>query len=70
MKVDRYGFLLHLLVDKSTYKQRFSICKNCDNFQQTLKMCKECGCFIPAKARAKDSDCPVNKWGKVIDEQK
>jgi hypothetical protein len=40
--------------------RRIKICKGCKYYK--LYVCGICGCFIPAKARFKDSACPLNKW--------
>jgi len=46
---------------------RLRVCRTCDKGyfkkQKYLRLfCSECNCFIPAKARAKDAECPLDKW--------
>lgn len=65
IKIDKYGFLSNIVVDKQTYLQRFRICKNCEHFKKVVNICGECICFIPAKARHVESSCPLDKWKSV-----
>lgn len=50
------------LTDKTTYYARLQICTQCDKLEKPLYRCKECGCIVPAKAKIKNSTCPLNKW--------
>ncbi len=44
-------------------KKRMEICANCEHASKTVYLhCDKCGCYIPAKARSKDSNCPVGLW--------
>lgn len=46
------------------FTQRINICEKCDYFSRATlaPRCLECGCFLDAKARLKDSECPIGKW--------
>lgn len=47
------------------YKQRFPICKDCENlitFGSKVHICKLCGCVMESKTRVKDEHCEINKW--------
>lgn len=49
--------------DVSTYKQRLSICSNCNKNREG--MCGVCGCFVKVRAYKKHMTCPSttgNKW--------
>lgn len=46
---------------------RLDICNNCPELT-TIKLCRNCGCVIPAKVRLKGSECPLGKWGKLVDD--
>jgi hypothetical protein len=41
-------------------KTRADICASCDDNKNNI--CGKCGCYIPAKCRAREDKCPVNKW--------
>lgn len=46
---------------------RLAVCRTCDKgyFKKERiwrLFCAECKCFIPAKARVKDEQCPLNRW--------
>jgi hypothetical protein len=43
-------------------RERYTICKSCDEFNNILKTCKQCGCFMPAKSTVAYASCPINKW--------
>ncbi|WP_271713855.1 DUF6171 family protein [Anaeromicropila herbilytica] len=44
------------------YKERLTICKQCDNLANG--MCRICGCFVEMRAAIKKNYCPNNekKW--------
>lgn len=46
--------------------KRIELCKACDRLT-SFNTCKECGCFMPAKTRIKSAECPLKKWGRVVD---
>jgi hypothetical protein len=53
-------------IEKLDYaKERYSICKSCDQFNHLLKLCGYCHCFMPVKTQFKVFSCPMQKWGKV-----
>ncbi len=56
-----------ILVDKSTFKKRFNICRKCDRLFKPTNTCKECGCFMQIKCRIDGVKCPLNKWGNPED---
>jgi hypothetical protein len=43
---------------------RIKVCRECDkNYWIKRRLfCSICKCYIPAKARAKDAECPLDKW--------
>ena len=43
-------------------RERYNICKSCDQFINLTKQCKECFCFMPMKTMFKIATCPLNKW--------
>jgi len=53
-------------VNDKTYNKRISICKKCEYFIELTKQCKHCFCFLPIKARNVKGQCPIKKWGMVI----
>jgi ribosomal protein L32 len=53
---------MSFLLKKETAKDRYNICKNCDEFNLSLKLCKNCGCFMPTKVKISYAECPRNKW--------
>jgi hypothetical protein len=61
-----------IFVDEENYEYRIGICRACPELKQPLKMdvCGKCGCFMVVKARLKNSECPIGKWGKYLDEEK
>ena len=58
-------------------KKRFDICRGCDSLDEkggdcivlgTQPCCKECGCSLPIKTRSLASECPLDKWKALMDE--
>lgn len=58
--------------------QRAVICNDCDKFDGEGKSCmfpgsqpccSSCGCSLYIKVRSLSSDCPENKWHKLIDKE-
>jgi len=43
-------------------KERYGICKTCENFNDTFKKCGVCHCFMPIKTQFKMFKCPKGKW--------
>jgi len=46
---------------------RLAVCRECEKGyfkkERILRLfCAECKCFIPAKARVKEAECPLDKW--------
>lgn len=58
---------------QSEILQRFSICKQCEEFNSTKMECSICGCNINTKKifmnklAWADQECPIGKWGKIGD---
>ena len=53
-------------IDKLDYaKERYSMCKSCEEFDNTFKLCNQCKCFMPVKVQFKRFSCPIKKWSKV-----
>lgn len=50
------------MVSDKIYKDRITICENCDRFDKERTLCKECGCYLPIKARWAEQKCPIDKW--------
>ena len=57
--------------------RRWAICKECESLDRegskcmapgTQPCCGECGCSLSLKTRALSSDCPLEKWLAVMDE--
>ena len=44
-------------------RDRYEICKICDEFNSAVKLCKKCNCFMPAKITIARARCPLGKWG-------
>lgn len=47
---------------KTELINRYSICKECGDFNSFIKICKICNCFMPLKVQIKKSKCPKEKW--------
>jgi hypothetical protein len=43
-------------------KERYGICKSCEQFNDTFKKCQVCHCFMPLKTQFKMFKCPKGKW--------
>jgi uncharacterized paraquat-inducible protein A len=52
-------------------KDRYEICKNCNEFNSVKSICKVCGCNLGTKKRFlnklawADQECPIGKWQKI-----
>jgi len=57
-----------LKVPKHIFKERISICKDCERYVEEHHRCEECGCFIGTKARVGVEGCPLKKWSALTDE--
>jgi len=53
---------------KEQAKKRLDICVTCDKYESNTTRCQECGCFMIAKTLIPFSECPLNKWGHIIEE--
>jgi hypothetical protein len=51
-----------LFVPLITARERYAICKSCDEFNAMFKTCNQCGCIMPAKVTVSYAACPVGKW--------
>jgi len=56
-----------MFVSVEKAKERYSICKSCDDFNKTLRICNICKCFMPAKTCLSGAHCPVHKWSQEKD---
>ena len=54
-----------MITDKITANERYSICKNCEEFRTSIKQCRICGCFMPLKVRLAFEKCPKEKWSET-----
>lgn len=52
-------------VDKEVAQARYDICKECPFLLPTTQ-CSKCGCFMKAKVKLPHAECPMHKWGQVI----
>jgi hypothetical protein len=52
----------HIFVSKATAKQRYSICRSCENLIAPVNLCKICGCIVLAKVTLSNAYCPQQKW--------
>ncbi|MCD7827167.1 MAG: DUF6171 family protein [Clostridiales bacterium] len=48
--------------EDETYKQRLSICSDCDNLISGV--CMKCGCYVEFRAAFKNKKCPDAKGKK------
>jgi len=44
-------------------RERYEICKACDDFISLTKQCKLCMCIMPLKVKWSGATCPAGKWG-------
>ena len=42
------------------YKNRLSLCKECDKLIDAT--CLKCGCYVEIRALSKGAHCPAKKW--------
>lgn len=54
-------------VSEEVASKRLDICSACPELIDLTKQCKKCGCIMPLKTKLKNSQCPIGKWGKVIE---
>jgi len=48
---------------KKMASERMAVCARCPHASAKMYLhCDVCGCYIPAKARSRESDCPLNFW--------
>ena len=55
----------NFFVSNSVYKDRISICKNCDHYFSLTGNCRICLCFMKIKARLAPMECPKKYWLKT-----
>jgi len=46
--------------EDSLYRNRLSVCKECDMLLSG--MCRSCGCYVEMRAALKKNVCPRKKW--------
>lgn len=56
-------------VSEDIQKQRYDICSACEFLLMPSNRCQKCGCFMGVKTWMPNQKCPINKWGKVIDNE-
>lgn len=68
-KASRISQLVQEKVDEfvapnELFSERMNQCEKCSYFSRTtmIPRCLHCGCFLDAKAKLKDSVCPIGKW--------
>lgn len=51
-----------LKVEKEVYRERLSLCTDCDDLMEGL--CRKCGCFVEYRAALKNKHCPgsPSRW--------
>ena len=54
------------IASNSVYKERITICKNCEHYFKPTMQCKICKCFMFMKARVSNTNYPISKWGNPI----
>ena len=59
-------------------EHRWAICYRCPSIDnrgtscmvaKTQPCCKECGCSLGLKMRSLSTECPLKKWGPVMDDE-
>jgi hypothetical protein len=53
-----------LLSSAEKAAERMKICESCEFFKKTR--CEKCGCYMTAKVHLESATCPINKWGKNL----
>jgi hypothetical protein len=64
--VIEYKSKLFFTLSEEEKNKRISICNSCEFLFTPTRNCKKCGCFVDGKAVLAISDCPINKWPKII----
>ncbi len=52
----------YLKVPKAVQRERYALCRACDEFNELTKQCRVCDCFMPLKTWMNISPCPKDKW--------
>lgn len=55
----------YILTDEEKSK-RIDICNSCEFLFRLTRTCTKCGCFVDSKAALAKSECPMDKWTKII----
>lgn len=57
--------MVTFFVNENIEKERYDLCKSCEQFSETLKLCMVCKCFMPGKVKIGFSSCPLDKWHEI-----
>ena len=47
-------------------ERRMQTCRDCE-FLKNGRRCTKCGCAIALKARLRTGECPIGKWGRIVE---
>jgi hypothetical protein len=64
--LDYKSKLTQFLLPAEEKSKRINICNSCEFLFTPTRSCKKCGCFVDGKAAIAKSECPINKWPKII----
>ena len=53
-------------VTEAQYAERVQTCDACPHLERKEMRCGLCGCFVEHKAKWQTSNCPDNRWVKII----
>lgn len=53
-------------VTEAQYAERVQTCDACPHLLREEMRCGLCGCFVEHKAKWQTSNCPDNRWEKII----
>lgn len=48
--------------EENIIRERYDICKSCDNYNAETYACSECSCYVPMKIGLINESCPIGKW--------
>ena len=52
-------------VPKGVQRERYALCRECEDFNALTKQCRGCDCFMPLKTWMNVSACPKGKWDLI-----
>lgn len=53
---------IHLLEDEVVFRERLSVCYQCEYYDTKKNKCNLCGCNLKMKAKIHLFHCPIKKW--------